>query len=409
MKFVRHRIQRPEPGTCPKASLCWLLEEIFTDFRFESPRDLNKAFASLFAPYLRNNAHGGLVPMTVWTAPEQGVGKTMLATLTGMIASDTYERDMMISMSIADDAELRKFLTSALLVGAQTIILDNIKTILGGPTIESILTSASWSDRILGGNTVYQGRMLAQLHATLNRAAMSDDVCRRVVIVNQIKNTEIKTAAGLRHPNLVRWFRGHLPEIRGHLVNVLEGWLKEGAPRDQEQSVTSYIEHCSQVAGLAAWCGLPVGDLVEERANIQRYSNDATEQEAFLAFWLAQVYQDEEWTSPTACQRLQRALADPYMLENNPVLQALNLAVLIRDYDKMIALKEVKTLEQRFTQLVRRLVGKKYTLDGYRYHAERGRRRHAGHHGDQYRHAARVHAEPRQGSDPGDHHPGADT
>lgn len=374
MKFVRHRIERPPAGTYPKESMVWLIDEIFTDFRFESPRDLHKAISSLFAPYLRHNAHGGLVPMVVWTAPEQGVGKTMLATLTGMIASDSHERDMMISTSIADDQELRKFLTSALLVGSQTIILDNIKTILGGPTIESILTSSSWSDRILGGNTVYQGRLLAQLHATLNRAAMSDDVCRRVIIVNQVKNTDIKTSAGLRHPNLIRWFRDHLPEIRGHLVNVIEGWLAEKAPRDQEQSVTSYIEHCSQLAGLAAYASIPVGDLVEERVNIQRYSNDATEQEAFLAFWLAQVYQDEEWTSPAACQRLQRALADNYMLEHNPVLQALNLAVLIREYDKMIALSEHKTLEQRFTQLVRRLVGKKYTLDGYRYHAERGRR-----------------------------------
>lgn len=373
MKFVRHRIEPPAAETSVKESAAWLMDEIFQDFRFESPRDLNKAMMQLFSPYLRQNTHG-LAPMTVWTAPEQGVGKTMLATFCGMVASDSHDRDSMTSTSISDDVELRKFLTSAMMVGATTICLDNIKTILGGPTIESILTSANWTDRILGGNTVHQQKILASLHATLNRAAMSDDVCRRVCIINQVKNTSITSSKELRHPNIIRWFRENLPTIRGHLVNILKSWLQDGAPRSSEQSVTSYIEYCSQLAGLADFIGLPTGDLVEERANIQRYSNDATEQEAFLVFWLLQVYPDEEWAAPAACQRLQRSLADTYMLEHSPVLQAINLSVLIREYDKMIALSEHKTLEQRFTQLVRKTIGKKYQLDGFRFHVERGRR-----------------------------------
>ena len=126
----------------PQESRSWLQVEIFNDYYFHTDQDRNKAFLSLFRPLL-NPGIRGHKPLTLWNAPQMGVGKTTLAALGASIMSDMPKEILAVKPNIKDEAMFGKFLASAIRTGRTYFVFDNLKFKLDSPQLEAMTTTSN--------------------------------------------------------------------------------------------------------------------------------------------------------------------------------------------------------------------------------------------------------------------------
>ena len=82
-------------------------------------------------------------------ANTRGAGKTLSVDASGIIATG---RQLARASAPTDNNEARKLITSVVMAGERTILLDNIGEMFGWPALDAALTGSTWSDRILGAN-----------------------------------------------------------------------------------------------------------------------------------------------------------------------------------------------------------------------------------------------------------------
>lgn len=112
-------------------------------------------------------------------APAAGTGKTLLARCIGILATGT---DPAVLPPADTDEETRKRLFAALREGARVLLWDNVREPLGCAALDSFLTAATFSDRILGSSETASLPNRAQFIATGNNLRLTGDTCRRVFL-----------------------------------------------------------------------------------------------------------------------------------------------------------------------------------------------------------------------------------
>jgi hypothetical protein len=75
---------------------------------------------------------------------------------------------------------MRKKITTAVMAGRPEIFLDNTKGNISSASLEALMTSATWSDRILGGNRQVDAQHDLTVILTGNDARVSPDMMRRL-------------------------------------------------------------------------------------------------------------------------------------------------------------------------------------------------------------------------------------
>ncbi len=117
------------------------------------------------------------VPMWLIDANVRGSGKSLLVELVGLIV---LGRDAARMSQPSDDDECRKRITSLVMAAETLVLLDNIDRPLGCASLDAVLTSATWSDRVLGENRTFTGRVTMTFAATGNNVGLQADTARRV-------------------------------------------------------------------------------------------------------------------------------------------------------------------------------------------------------------------------------------
>jgi hypothetical protein len=122
---------------------------------------------------------GTVRPGFLFTANDVGTGKTLLAKLAlmpilGRAPTGTYPQD---------EPEMRKKITTAVMTGRPEIFLDNTKGNISSASLEALMTSATWSDRILGGNRQLDSQHDLTVILTGNDARVSPDMMRRLFAI----------------------------------------------------------------------------------------------------------------------------------------------------------------------------------------------------------------------------------
>lgn len=75
---------------------------------------------------------------------------------------------------------MRKKITTAVMAGRPEIFLDNTKGNISSASLEALMTAATWSDRILGGNKQLDAQHDLTVILTGNDARLSPDMMRRL-------------------------------------------------------------------------------------------------------------------------------------------------------------------------------------------------------------------------------------
>jgi len=126
-----------------------LLGDLIGEFPFADEASRANALAILLSVLMRP-VISGHVPLAIIDAPMQGTGKTLLATVLGIVGVGSISGESIPAKQNED--EWRKKITAILLAAAPLVLLDNIpdNSTIDSSCLAAALTSQEWSDRLLG-------------------------------------------------------------------------------------------------------------------------------------------------------------------------------------------------------------------------------------------------------------------
>lgn len=243
-----------------KAALQVLLAP-FAEFRFE-PADGAAVFAAHVLTLLTRHLCP-TAPLFAYSAPTKGSGKSLLAEAPSLIVMGRSPSTLAAVAGREAAEETRKRITALLLASKTDVVLDNIPlgTELGNASLDALLTSAVWSDRILGMSQSVAVPNRITMAATGNNLKVGADTGRRSLFAYLDPRVPDPWNRTFRIPNL----RAHLQESRVELLaaalTVLRAHFQHNRPLAGgclEARTLGSFEHWARVVAAAVeWCGLP--------------------------------------------------------------------------------------------------------------------------------------------------------
>lgn len=255
-----------------------LILEPVADFPFVSERHRTNWVGAMFTPVMRTILPPPF-PWFVVTAPQPGSGKTLLVKAIGIV------HGMVTRPELPSEGEEQRKLITAILADttAPVALFDNLAGVVRSSVLEALLTSASYSDRLLGATknlTLTNDRLWM---GTGNNAKIGGDLARRtydVAIDPKGPNPFLRT--GFTIGNLEVWMEERRGEYLGALLTVARGWVLAGKPSRELRS-DSYAGWDGALRGMLAWAGLGDDFGQNQGSTVGAVSEDDADWAAFLA------------------------------------------------------------------------------------------------------------------------------
>lgn len=183
----------------------------FKDFSVASPLDRSALLALLLTaivrPILPTAPAGGI------DAPVQGSGKTLLAECIGTLATGTFPNVYPHVNSQNADEEIRKRLQAIMSSGTGAVIWDNVIGDFNSTTLAGLLTSSTYTDRLLGTSKEIQLPNRFLLIFTGNNLTFTGDMPRRVLTC--------RIDAGIENPATRRFDRCPKTFVQNNRQNLV--------------------------------------------------------------------------------------------------------------------------------------------------------------------------------------------
>lgn len=250
--YIVNALEIPEFSGSAAEALSFLTLELLSDFPFASAADLSNAQGFLLSAHLRPTT--GRAPLFGAEAPTPGTGKGLLAEV-GMLSA--YGPDGYLLKPLGgDDEEVRKGLTSALREARPGLLIDNPNRSLTSESLAAFLTANVWSDRVLGGNSIFTAPNDLLLAVALNNPNMSHEIARRYCRIRlESKDAHPEERTGFRHPDLKVWTLDHRGEIAAAVARIVEEWKAAGSPLWSGRPLGSFDRWSSIIGGILEFCG----------------------------------------------------------------------------------------------------------------------------------------------------------
>lgn len=258
-----------------------IVNELFGDFPFVGGAVAGAVSAlieQVVQPLIR-----GPRPLYAYDAPVggQGTGKTKCAKVTqavvsGAIKVDSYARR---------EEEMEKRITSYLLAGRTSVILDNVTTVVGSDALAALATSEVWSGRILGASEATAIPNTATWMLTMNGATFNTDMARRFVIVRlDARMSDPSRRRGFKHADIEGWALAHRAELIRACLVLARTWYVAGQPADPNLVMGSFETWAKVVGGILHHVG--VDGLSECLDESKARNEDVTEATSLVGAWL---------------------------------------------------------------------------------------------------------------------------
>lgn len=214
--------------------------------------------AALLTPLARPAFRETVAPLFVIEASVRGSGKSLLADVIGTIVAGTGIARMKFPGADDPSGEFRKLVTSVVLSGDRLCLLDNVTGLLGGSTLDMMLTGGSWTDRLLGTMSMMTGPLNTVWYATSNNASLGGDTARRVLPIRLEPHHERpEQRSDFKIPDI----KGHVLEARPRLLaaalTILRAYIVAGCPKQKFTPWGSYEDFDRLVRAAVIWAGLP--------------------------------------------------------------------------------------------------------------------------------------------------------
>lgn len=231
------------------------LDEVFVDFPFAEEAHRSAALAYLLTLMARPAIHGP-VPAFAVDATTPGTGKSLLTKVVGIIATGSEPG---MTSTPTDETEWRKLITTVALEGGRMVCLDNLNGRIESSSLDSVLTSGRWRDRVLGSSATVNVAVSSVWSLTGNNMQLGGDLARRVItcrLESPLERPEERT--DFRHPHLAAWVAVHRPRLAAAALTVLRAYHVAGRPVPAGWTPLGTFEAWTNlVAGALVWLGRP--------------------------------------------------------------------------------------------------------------------------------------------------------
>lgn len=230
------------------------LLDLVSDFPFATEADRSAWLAGVLT-ILSRHAVSGPVPLFAVDGTTRGSGKSKLVDVAVSLACG---HDAARSSLAGPDEEQRKQITSLLLQGDPVILIDNVSSSrkLGGPSLDAVLTSNVWRDRLLGKTSVLTVPARAVWWATGNNLGFAGDLARRslrIRLASPLENPEARS--DFRHPDLVAYVLRERARLVAHALTILRAYHVAGRPWAEGHAWGSFEAWTRLVVGAVRWVG----------------------------------------------------------------------------------------------------------------------------------------------------------
>lgn len=247
------------------------ISNLFSEFLFaDGDRSRSVAVSALVGLYAAQLLpEGALRPCIIASKNAEGAGATTLVScavvpILGWLPT---------GVAPGEEAEMRKLLTAAVREGRPVVLFDNQKSHLSSGTLEAFLTSARWSDRLLGSNETFTGLNLVSVFVTANGCTFSSDMRRRSLIVELHLDVELAENRRFRRPLDEPTLLAMRPKILAALWSLVRHWDEQGRP-EPSRTHSAFPTWARVVGGIveAAGFGCPL-----EQANVAIVADEDTQ------------------------------------------------------------------------------------------------------------------------------------
>ncbi|MGI6079051.1 MAG: hypothetical protein ACOYCB_13020 [Fastidiosipilaceae bacterium] len=273
------------------------LYEVIGDFPFDSGASGANTFAGMLTPVLRDMIPGP-VPLLVIDKPKQGTGASLLSDVMSLIATGEPAYMATQPEGREKENEWRKRITSLVLDGRPIAVIDNIEGVLRSPTLCALLTSTTWSDRLLGHSEMVERPHRICWMATGNNIRLAGDLPRRCYKVRlDAKHSRPwqRNVQGFRHPQLLQWVKENRGRLLAAIFTLARAWIQAGRPEPKDTpTMGSFEEWTNVIGGIFEHAGIP-----SFLGNLDKMYEKAAEEEGIEGFLEAcfSVWRDKPMTT----------------------------------------------------------------------------------------------------------------
>jgi hypothetical protein len=285
--YLASRADLPQvPGQLDQAALAWardlVLRQVTGDFPWCGPADKANYLAMLITQIIRRRLRGSPVPFFPVTATDAASGKTLLATIAGVLfgkASITWT---------GSDEELRKVLTTVLASQEGVITFDNIPegTVLRSGVLAKLLTDRTWGDRMLGGNVLGQFANDRLWVATGNNIRLGGDMGTRAVLISlDPAMPHPERRGGFAVGDLESWIEESANQrmLLIALLVLVADWAAAGCPEADVVPMRQFTRWARACGGFLAHHG--VSGFLANAGELEDADDDSADWTQFLARW----------------------------------------------------------------------------------------------------------------------------
>jgi hypothetical protein len=247
----------PKPTAAEVQAARAVIEDLLFDFPV-MPGDCSRThmLAALLTLAMRT-AISGPVPMVVVEAPYRGSGKTLLAQIIALLVLG----DMPPVIAVANnDEELRKAIMALQMTSPEFLLFDNVVAPNGWnpQPFQSLLTSGSITDRILGQSTVKTVKSRALIVVTGNSMRLGDDLARRSLFVQLHPTTDqphTRDPSAFRYPDILGYIAANRRNLLAALLTMIQGWVAAGSPKAKRVPMASFEQWSQAIGGVLEFVG----------------------------------------------------------------------------------------------------------------------------------------------------------
>jgi hypothetical protein len=233
-----------------EAARSLILDEALGDFPFQADADRAHVLSALLLPFVKPILGEANTPLHVISAPVPGSGKTLLVHVLSLITIGRLCAPTTVSPS---ESEFRKKLGAMLIRGEPIIFLDNLsqERALKSETLATMLTSPTWTDRLLGHSKMISAPNNALWLLTGNNPQLSMELARRSVHVRLLPRTDRPwLRSSFRHPDLLGWVQERRSDLVHACLTLVQAWVAAKSPGYQGSPLGSFATWSRVLGGI---------------------------------------------------------------------------------------------------------------------------------------------------------------
>jgi hypothetical protein len=261
-----------------------LFRDLVGDYRFASDADFSSWLAAVLTPLIKTAINNAPAPLVCISASSAGAGKSLLAEVIARIVTGGPAE--MRPYNPKDPAEWGKRLTAFVKAASPVNVLDNCNGTFGDDALNRLITSQTWSDRLLGASEAPPLPVVGSWIATGNNIEPDGDTIRRVLMCRLEVDTERpQERTGFKRPLLADYAQDHRAEYLAAALTLLRAYHVAGRPDQNLPPWGSFTAWSAIVRGALVWAGAADPFLTQQRASAEltEPENDAHD------FWIGVI------------------------------------------------------------------------------------------------------------------------